>query len=234
MPPLSPFVTNGLDDQSFAFRTRRVSATGTQVVKRPHVLLLQVHPSAIATLADTIIRLLPTRVRSWVVDLFPEWFLPDRVVLKMRKRDVEDARAKELFDTEIEAYRRLRPLQGLVVPRCFGEVRYNGDRALIFEDVGGHALGSPEGSLLSIEELAPMLLECYRALNAFGVHQDDFQPTNFHLVQGRLVALDLEMAELDPPTESLEFYIGTSVEELLVRYSRIRKCLRSDRLLEAA
>lgn len=197
--------------------------------------MVRIHPSAIATLAVTLARCLPTSVRSWVEACFPEWFLPERVVLKTHKRgDVEDEIANGYIDTEIEAYRRLTPVQGLLIPRCFGEARYNGARALVIEDVGGHSLESPEGALLTIEELAPMLQECYRGLRAFGVGHGDPLPGNFHIVQGRIIALDLEMAEFDPPTEKLELRIGTDTENVLEAYSRNRKVLRSEGLLEAA
>lgn len=40
---------------------------------------------------------------------------------------------------------KLRPLQDTVIPRSFGEVRYEHTRALILSDIGGTALAMSEG-----------------------------------------------------------------------------------------
>lgn len=56
---------------------------------------------------------------------------PSRVVLKLQKVRTVDNEAmeedvvRELFNTETEAYERLQPVQGLVVPKFFGQVRYH-------------------------------------------------------------------------------------------------------------
>ncbi|EAQ83345.1 hypothetical protein CHGG_09749 [Chaetomium globosum CBS 148.51] len=79
----------------------------------------------------------------------------------------------EYFHTEVEAYRRLKPLQGVVIPQFYGCLRYNGSRAMLVEQLGGASLSSPEGATMELEELSALLQACYRALHAFGVHQDD-------------------------------------------------------------
>ncbi len=80
---------------------------------------------------------------------------------------------EELFDTEVKAYGRLKALQGVVIPTCYGRLHYNGTRALILEYLGGVSLSSPEGATLRLEELSTLLQSCYRALHAFSVHHDD-------------------------------------------------------------
>ena len=79
----------------------------------------------------------------------------------------------ELFDVELKAYDRLKPLQGVVIPTYYGQLYYNGTRALIVEYLEGLSLSSPEGATLRLEELSTLLQPCYRVLHAFGVHYDD-------------------------------------------------------------
>ena len=138
--------------------------------------MLRVHkPAAIISAAIAILGRLPGFVRCWAESHFPEWFLPERIALKTRRMDfyddepIDEIVKTELHETELKAYDRLKPLQGLVVPRCYGEAIYDGAPALVLEDVGGHSLAAPEGCLLTPEQLSTMLQECYRALHAFGV-----------------------------------------------------------------
>lgn len=59
----------------------------------------------------------------WITSAFPEWFLPsNNIIIKREKTDKEAVIAKELFDTEVQAYERLKDLQGLLVPICYGQV----------------------------------------------------------------------------------------------------------------
>ena len=53
------------------------------------------------------------------------------------------------------AYAKLRPLQGAVVPRLFGELQYNNIKALI-SDIGSVCLAAPEGSMLKLDKFSPL------------------------------------------------------------------------------
>lgn len=107
--------------------------------------------------------------------VFIEWFLPSHAVLKIQKKgNKEEVTAMaDLFETEAKVYDQLKPLQGVVVPRCYGQLQYNGSRALMLEYLGGVSLVSPEGATLMLQELSDLLQPCYRALHAFGVHHND-------------------------------------------------------------
>jgi hypothetical protein len=120
-----------------------------------------------------------------------EWFIPSHVVLKAQKQPDrgEEQTVIELFDTEVKAYHRLKPVQGLVVPNLYGLCRYNGMRALILDHLSGVSLASPEGATLCLEELSDLLQPCYRAMHAFGVQHDDPHVGNFQLVDGKIMAL---------------------------------------------
>jgi hypothetical protein len=137
----------------FWFRTRYVSALASVLSSRhPHVLALQPRPSKTAGALGRLINLLPSFAQSWARRIFPEWFLPDRIVLKSQKQGGDELIERELFDTEVTAYNRLKPLQGVVVPNCYGLCYYRGMRALLLEHLPGVSLASPEGSTLTLEQ----------------------------------------------------------------------------------
>ncbi|KAK3371894.1 hypothetical protein B0H63DRAFT_513445 [Podospora didyma] len=186
----------------FRFRARLVSATSTLADhNHPHVLKLHLDLSHTSRFIHRLVDLLPQCARSWVKSVLPEWFLPTDIILKQQKMIGEKEIAKELFDTEVRAYERLKDIQGAVVPIYYGQVRYDGRKALILQDVGGVSLAEPVCATLEVEEFSRLLQECYRALHAFAVHQSDAQCGNFHLIGGRLMALDLEMADFDLPAD---------------------------------
>ncbi|KAK5656276.1 hypothetical protein OQA88_5039 [Cercophora sp. LCS_1] len=217
-------------NQSFRFRTRLVSATSTPVDSHhPDVLRLRLNPSRTAYLIGWLATLVP-----WIKSGFPEWFLAPNVIIKREKTDQEAVIAKELFDTETQAYERLKDLQGLVVPICYGQVRCNGRRALVLQDVGGVSVAEPAGATLNLEELSRLLQECCHALRGFGVHQSDFQCGNFRLVGSKLMALDFEMAEFDLSEDDSAFFTATGISHLLSAYQRSRAFFRGEGWLEAA
>jgi hypothetical protein len=91
---------------------------------------------------------LPTFAQAWVRSVFIERLLPEQVVVKIQKQ-CDDRNEEEfianLFDTEAKVQDQLKPLQGVVVPRCYGQLRYNGSKPLMLEHLGGVSLLSTEG-----------------------------------------------------------------------------------------
>lgn len=166
--------------------------------------------------------------------MFVEWFLPDHAILKIQKQDDEEAVMAELFETEAKAYNRLKPLQGVVIPKCYGQLHYNGSRALMLEYLGGVSLVSPEGATLTLQELSDLLQPCYQALHTFGVHHNDPQLGNFQLVDGRIMALDFERAALDVSADDRAFFMKTNIWDLADRYRDAQMYYRHEGLLEAA
>ncbi|EGX97231.1 Protein kinase-like domain [Cordyceps militaris CM01] len=219
----------------FWFRTRCLSATAAQLSDlHPHVLGLQLRPSAVANLIASAVGLLPPRVQGWIRALFPEWFLPDCVVMKMRKSGECEEILDEHFDAELKAYRLMRPIQGLIIPQFFGSVRYKGQRAMILEHVQGILMSSPEGATLRLSELAALLLPCYRALHPFRVQYDDINLSNFVLVDGRMRVLDLESAVFDSSDRDMALFTKLSIQELAQRYMSMQAYYRHEGSLEAA
>jgi tRNA A-37 threonylcarbamoyl transferase component Bud32 len=157
-------------------------------------------------------------------------------VLKIQKLGKEQSQSavRELFDTEIKAYDRLKPLQGVVVPQCYGHVRYNGRGAIVLEHLGGVSLASPEGATLQLEELSSLLQSCHRAIHAYGVDQEDPQPSNFQLLPEKIMALDFERVAFDKSAEDMAFSMKLNIEDLATRYQQMQAFFRHEGMLEAA
>lgn len=141
---------------------------------------------------------------------------------------------EEYFNTEVEAYRRLKALQGAIIPKFYGLLRHGGTRAMLLEHVGGVSLSAPEGATMTLEELSGLLQPCYRALHALGVHQDDANLSNFQLVDGRIKVLDLESAVFHYSAEQRATFLGSSVRHLAKHYLSMQAYYRHQGLLEAA
>ncbi|KAL2255334.1 hypothetical protein VTK26DRAFT_3587 [Humicola hyalothermophila] len=219
----------------FWFRTRYISALSSDLAcDRPHLRLLQIRPSALAALIARCVSFLPAFAQVWVKSVFVEWFLPDRAVLKTQKQDAEEEITTELFETEVKAYSQLKPLQGIVIPRCYGRLRFNGVRALLLEHLGGVSLVSPEGATLTLQELSDLLQPCYRALHAFGVHHEDPHLGNFQLVDGKMMVLDFERVAFHLSPEARIFFMKTNIWDLADRYLDAQVYYRHEGLLEAA
>jgi hypothetical protein len=111
---------------------------------------------------QTLFRWLPSPLRSWANASFPEWLLPTKIVLKQKDGWEEE------FDNEIAAYERLKCLQGLVIPRCYGQAQYEGTHALVLSDIGGVCVVEPEGAVLSVQDMRLLFDKHYVLLPARG------------------------------------------------------------------
>ena len=169
-------------------------------------------------------------MQAWFDLLFPEWTLPLRLILKKQKKNWEDE-----FEAEKVAYAKLRLLQGTVVPRLFGELQYGNTPALLMSDIGGVCLAAPEGGMLELDEFRRLARQALTALSRFGVLQDDTKLDNFHLTDGRVMVVDLEMTSnenQEPLTdEQLEFGIDCAVDSLAKSYEDNQYCFWEDGIL---
>lgn len=124
-----------------------------------------------------------------------------------------------MFDTEIYAYEHLKHAQGMLVPEVCGQVIYAGKRALLLKDLGGTPLASPEGAILNLDKLSELLQECFRSLHSFGIHQLDPNPGNYHLVDGKLMALDFGQVDFDLSEDDKKYFMTTRIS-LILKYYR--------------
>lgn len=201
----------------FWFRTRHVSAHASQISDlHPHILRLWFCPSTMASFFTSAT--VPAFAQSWVEAVLPEWLFPDCASLKTQKPGQDEEIMGEYFDTEVEAYQRLKPLQGAIIPMFYILLRYNGTRALLLEYLRGIPLSAPEGATMILEELSSLLQPCYRALHAFDLYQDEANLSNFQPVEGKIKVLDLESAVFHYSADQRATFLVSSVRHLARHY----------------
>ncbi|KAI1200279.1 hypothetical protein F5X97DRAFT_321504 [Nemania serpens] len=106
-------------------------------------LLGSINPCPFSFCLDHI----PSFARLCIRTIFPEWFLPHSLTIKPQRKE-----GQELFETERRAYRPLKAVQSILVPKLCGQVKHNRTGWLSVEDLGGVSLASPEGALLELEK----------------------------------------------------------------------------------
>lgn len=204
----------------------------------PNVLRLTIHTPPYARFMRTILPTLPVILSSHLKPMFSNWTLPDDVILKKQKNGWE-----EEFENERAAYDKLRCLQGHVIPVLFGQVNYNGVRALILSDIGGASMAEAGGALLEDGEilnetdLQIMLYEALGAMAACGISHDDIKLDNFRRVEraGKraIMVIDLERVDEVKSQKDGELMTRSAVDMLVRQYQEHVKCLRHDGFLPA-
>ena len=187
-----------------------------------NVLRLRVQKGLLESVVDAVIGHMPSTVRNWLESLLPEWTIPTELILKSQKRNWGDE-----FAAEKVAYTKLRPLQGVVVPRLFGEVYFEGTVALLMTDIGGIALTEPGAAMLELSEFQRLLGEALDALCDFGVLHDDLKLDNFHLVGSSIKVVDFEMtieSGVYPTDEGRRTRIDNTISHLMDAYQSNRDC----------
>ncbi|KAL8377060.1 hypothetical protein RB595_007953 [Gaeumannomyces hyphopodioides] len=208
-------------DFNFRLGTRRVAARGKVCGHHPNVVFLRVLPSTLGRLSDCLSRLLPATWRDRLEARWPEWFLPDRIILKREKPNW-----KEEFDNEVGMYKLLAPLGGHVVPKLYGQTEYPGTddvrrRALIISDIGGIPLGEPEVGSLPLGRVEEMLNDAFQSIADAGVDHCDAKLDNIHVVGDRIMLIDFDTSE--PVTEDVDpkYCAYTAVNHVLRQYIRL-------------
>lgn len=196
--------------------------------------------SPLDRLVRATVALLPPSLAACIKRTFPEWTLPEKIVLKKQKKDWD-----EEFDTEKATYEKLKHLQGHVIPELFGQVVHQGTRALVFQYVGEANMASPQGSILdpatgeelTLAEFRTMVAQALSMLFENGISQDDLKLDNFHRFDGtgrrKIMVLDLEQVTEVPKNERDE-RTSIAVNWLARRYREHVRCMRHDELLSPA
>jgi hypothetical protein len=224
-------MANQLGYKHFRFGTRNIQASGAvSDHEHPNVLRLRIQKTFIGRIIEALFRIISKATGTWLQSRFPEWFLPERIVLKRQKENWE-----EEFDHEVVAYNRLRPIQGLTIPKLYGMIQYANTRALILSDIGGSCVATPEGAVLDEQDIEPLFHQALTSLNEYGICHDDTKLDNFHLVtdEGRdkIMIVDLESADFEQTEEELAYTAKNKTKALLRQYRNHLKCLEHDGVL---
>ncbi|KAJ6095932.1 fructose-bisphosphate aldolase [Penicillium sp. IBT 16267x] len=140
--------------------------------------------------------------------------LPSTVVLKQQKEGWPSA-----FEKEEQAYRRLKDLQGDMIPQFFGSGYFSGFRSLVFSEVVGITLLALAHSERPVDEekMKNQLTELFRSLSARGAIYWDSRLDNFMYcdkgVSGtsKVMVVDLEQVEF--PTSFRPWQLGVNKED---------------------
>lgn len=203
----------------FRFRGRILTAAATPVNNdRSNILLrLQLETSLLHSAVQTVLGYFPDAMQAWFASVFPEWTLPSQLILKMQNMDWE-----EEFNAEKAVYAKLRPLQGTIIPKLLGELQYDNTRALLMSDIGGVCLAAPEGAMLELDEFRRLVRQTLVLLSRFGVSQDDYKLDKFHLIDDKVIVVDLEMMNYESrghlTDEQVEFDIDYRADLLAKLY----------------
>lgn len=131
---------------------------------------------------------LPAQIRTWIVTWRPEWILPPVVIIKRLKPKWEVE-----FEHENQIYDKLLPLQGKVIPVCYGKATYNKVPSMVLSDIGGTPLDAKHD--IEWKALERKIVEAYRPVLELGVANADLKLDNVHLVGDRVMLLDWEQTE---------------------------------------
>ncbi|CAH0046088.1 unnamed protein product [Clonostachys solani] len=212
----------------FRFGSRTIQATGAASDHaHPNVLRLQIHRTLLERFIQSLFWIISRADGVWLRNRFPEWFLPERIVLKSQKNNWE-----EEFDQEVAAYNKLHRLQGITIPQLYGLIDYNHTRALILSDVGGFPLATPQGAVLDKQDLEPLLYHALTSLTELGVCHDDTKLDNFLLVtdegKDKIMIVDLESADFELSEEDLAFTAKSKTNWLIRQYRNHLDCMEYD------
>ena len=142
----------------------------------------------------------------------------------------EKADWAEEFDNEKAIYQVLTPVQGIFVPKFYGEVKCPkasgiGTRALILSYVDGFPLSDEDNAgHLELDHLEDMLWESTAALYDLKVGHGDARLDNCILAGDRIVFVDFDIAyisEEDTEEEDREYNIGLAISHLFKTYQAV-------------
>ena len=112
---------------------------------------------------------------------------------------------------------QLQALQGQTIPRCYGEARCDGTRALVLSEIDGVVPFNQESSAIDADEFQRRLEAAFGELAAFGLVHGDPKLDNFLIVKDRIMIVDLESLEKDDP-DNIEFFSDARISHLRERY----------------
>ncbi|RAL01695.1 uncharacterized protein BO80DRAFT_464241 [Aspergillus ibericus CBS 121593] len=167
-----------------------------------------------------VIRLDPNRT-VYRVGIEPVGDLPQTVIVKQQKEGWE----KE-FRQEAEAYEKLNPLQGTVIPRLFGQGSFDGVPALVLSEVIGttlYDLAHCRESPIHEKTLRTQLETVFTLLSEYGAVYWDQKVDNFLLCSeedsgsSKVMVVDLEQVRFPGTFRSWEGKVNRNGARSLMR-----------------
>ncbi|KAL4925819.1 uncharacterized protein BDV17DRAFT_270997 [Aspergillus undulatus] len=187
------------------------ATTATLLSRHRPIYRLKVKQSSLLS----IIGLLFPRIKA----RWPGWFLPAEIIVKKMKEGWEQE-----FRTEIATYKYLRPIQGIIIPRFYGEAIYDGSPALVVAVVDGITLSQVARAIYTqhhypIANLRGQIEEALYTLWQYGVEYLDGKLDNLFLLKdGRIMVIDLELVFLCTTKEWQETENYEAVDYLMVDF----------------
>lgn len=183
------------------------------------------HVSSVTVVRTTLSRHLrkiatvsiPQALRNSV--LMSRWFdLPDELVIRTARMGHMAA-----FDHEARMYERLKILQGIVIPVCYGETMWYHRRALVLCDLrSNHRQLRCEVGAYASHTILPMFEAAYRKLIDLGFEYRDWKLDKLVFCRRQVFITDLSrVRELETdPEEALQVGVAAIMRKLN-RYRRI-------------
>lgn len=89
----------------------------------------------------------------------------------------------------------------------------------MLSDIGGACLCEPEAALLELDDLRQLFRQALTAISHFKLGVDDVKLENFHLVNGKIMVVDLETMNFLPADKDVDFGILWAVERISKLYT---------------
>lgn len=123
----------------------------------------------------------------------------------------------------------------MLIPVCYGQTEYRGERALVLSDIGGACVAEAEGAILHEKVMRGLFEQALRPLAELGITHDDVKLDNFHLVekeggQKAIMVVDLERLNQLGREDAIA-HMMWDVDSLVEAYRDHLICLKSDGLL---
>ncbi|CAI7641164.1 unnamed protein product [Penicillium glandicola] len=176
--------------------------------------------------ATEVTRLDPNRT-VYRVKIEPFGDLPQTIIVKNQKEGW-----LEEFQQEIQAYEKLKKLQGTVIPQFFGQGFFNGFPALILSEVIGITLYDLARSKSDIQEdiLKTQLEKVFNLISEYGAVYWDQKVDNFLFCEdencgdGKVMIVDLEQVQFPDKFRSWELEVNPDgAYSLMTDFTYIRR-----------
>lgn len=162
-----------------------LSAVGSQNDSHhPQIMRASIQRSPFDRFVSSQLSWFPSVVQDVAISVAPCCSLPSDLVVKKLKLGWD-----AYFDHEKHLYERMKPLQGIFIPRCFGEAECDGTRALLLSDVGGVEVCHQKPPFLPPDEFQRRLEINFAGLAKLGLVYGDLDLDDIRIVDDRLVIL---------------------------------------------